>query len=127
KTTTIFGHASLNDLGPSLIMPDAILDRIVDAAHHCKVNSIQDLKRETGWTDSYAYGDDVVTIIRRHAIPLPSPFVTTPLRLNASTSIAGPSDQHSCITATKRCNKCSACGQEGHNARNRVCHNHPQR
>ena len=34
KTTAVYGWARLNDLGPALIMPNSILDRIVDYAHH---------------------------------------------------------------------------------------------
>lgn len=141
KTAVIYGRGNLNDLGPSLIMPSAILDRIIDAAHHYKIRSAQDLRKETGWTDSELYGDEVVAIIQRHAASLPSPFITTPLSFNYTNmgspysapmyspfplaiSVPGPiiapfgdkvANVNQSLAVPKRHNKCSACGQEGHN------------
>ncbi|KIJ15265.1 hypothetical protein PAXINDRAFT_77373 [Paxillus involutus ATCC 200175] len=71
KTAAVFGWAALSDLGPSLLMTNALLDRIIDGAHHHKIHTIQDLWKETSWTDSEKYGEEVLTIIRQHAAPLP--------------------------------------------------------
>lgn len=90
KTATVFGRANLNDLGPSLVMPNTVLDRVVDAAHHYKIHSVQDLKKETGWTRSEQYGEEVVAIVQRLAVPRPSPFVSTPLRLSSAINHVGP-------------------------------------
>ncbi|KIK91052.1 hypothetical protein PAXRUDRAFT_13993 [Paxillus rubicundulus Ve08.2h10] len=62
KTAAIFGWAALNDLGPSLLMTNVLLDRIIDCAHHHKIHTIQELWKETSWTDSEKYGE-VLTII----------------------------------------------------------------
>ncbi|KIJ09814.1 hypothetical protein PAXINDRAFT_86935 [Paxillus involutus ATCC 200175] len=127
KTTTVFGWASLNDHGPSLVMPNTTLDRIVNCAHHRKIHTAQDLKRETGWTDTERFSMEIVAIIQRHAPPLPSPFVSTPLRPTSSNNISitsrlRPPTPTSPISHTihslnipKQRNKCSACGHEGHN------------
>jgi hypothetical protein len=70
KTKDVYGWACLKDYGPCLIMPNAILDRIVDCVHHRKIQTPQDLKRETGWTESERFWDDIVMLIQGHATPL---------------------------------------------------------
>ncbi|KIK77933.1 hypothetical protein PAXRUDRAFT_165375, partial [Paxillus rubicundulus Ve08.2h10] len=129
KTTTIFGWTSLNDHGPSLIMSNATLDRIVNCAHHCKIHTAQDLKWETGSMDTKGFGMEVVAIIQRHALPLPSPFVSTPLRPTSSNNISITSHLRPptlsspishmipSLNIPKQCNKFSACGHECHNGR----------
>ncbi|KAF8451077.1 hypothetical protein L210DRAFT_3640115 [Boletus edulis BED1] len=103
-------------------MTNATLNAIVDYAHHDKIQTAQDLRRETGWTRTDQFGDEIIVFIQRHAPPRPSPFVSTPLRITAplhpssiALNIASPSP------VVKRRNKCSACGQEGHNARSKNC------
>ncbi|KIK77554.1 hypothetical protein PAXRUDRAFT_166468 [Paxillus rubicundulus Ve08.2h10] len=149
KTTMVYGWASLNDYGPLLIMPNSTLDRIVDYAHHCKIQTPQDLKRETMWTDSNQFGNEVIVLIQRHGTPCPLLFASMPLRPSSVTmlmtkSIIGhatnvvtspllhltsapstPSNNQLPPGPTKCCNKCGACGREGHNARDCVCPNHP--
>ncbi|KIK79487.1 hypothetical protein PAXRUDRAFT_161202 [Paxillus rubicundulus Ve08.2h10] len=137
KTTTIFGWASLNNHGPSLIMPNTTLDHIVNCTHHHKIHTAQDLKQETGWMDTEHFGMEVMAIIQRHALPLPSPFVSMPLRPTSSNNISitshlrppTPSSPIShmihLLNIPKWHNKCSACGHEGHNAHNRICVQHP--
>ena len=42
KTTLeMHGPGVLKDLGPYVVMPDNILDRIVDCAHECKFSCVQ--------------------------------------------------------------------------------------
>ncbi|KAI6011404.1 P-loop containing nucleoside triphosphate hydrolase protein [Pisolithus microcarpus] len=125
-TSAVYGWHHLNDIGPCIVMCNATLERIVDCAHHHKISTIQDLKRETTWLDADQYGGEVLSLIRRHAAPLVSLFISTPLRETMSpsnvltTSHASPSPTPNSII-TRRKAKCSACGQEGHNARNRIC------
>ncbi|KIJ14139.1 hypothetical protein PAXINDRAFT_79821 [Paxillus involutus ATCC 200175] len=114
KTTLVYGWASLNDHGPSLIMPNSTLDRIIDCAHHRKIQTHQDLKRETGWTDSDQFGNEVIALIQRHATPRPSLFASTPLRPSTMTTLSATNLPPS---PTKRRNRCGACGQEGHNSK----------
>jgi len=47
KTEKEFGRAHLLDLGGMLVMSNTILDRIVDCAHHFKIDTKEDLARET--------------------------------------------------------------------------------
>lgn len=123
-TAAVFGWAHLNDMGPSILMCSATLERIVDCAHYRKINSVLDLKRETGWLDADQFGHEIITLIQAHSPSLPSPFASTPLRSTTSMAVNAPPAlpdrcatpcPSSTSTVQKRKNKCSACGQEGHN------------
>lgn len=46
KTTTLFGWATLDDFGPSLVMPNVILDRIIDCVHHNKIETRKERRAE---------------------------------------------------------------------------------
>ncbi|KAI6011187.1 hypothetical protein EDC04DRAFT_2580611 [Pisolithus marmoratus] len=104
KTAAVYGWACLGNDG-LVIMSDSMLSCIVDCAHHHKIETYEDLKRETGWIDSKLYGDEVLSLIQRHACPLSSVFISTPLSCGTSSTITTPT----CPS------KCSACSQEGHN------------
>ncbi|KAI6114445.1 hypothetical protein F5141DRAFT_1001899 [Pisolithus sp. B1] len=114
KTSTVYGWVCLNNNGP-VIMSNSTLDCIIDCAHHHKIETCQDLKREM---DSDVYGDEVLTLIQRHVPPLPSVFISTPLSCSTTSSITTP-------TVIPLPQMCSACSQEGHNVCSHVCLNHP--
>jgi hypothetical protein len=59
----LYGQAHLHDLGPGLVMPNNILNRIVECAHFHKIKSPADLLRETHWSGVDEHGDDIVTLI----------------------------------------------------------------
>ncbi|KAI6002196.1 hypothetical protein F5J12DRAFT_684742, partial [Pisolithus orientalis] len=86
KTSAVYGWACLNDDSPE-IMSDATLDCIVSCMHHHKIQTCQDLRRETGWIDSDLYGNEVPVLIKSHSAPCPSIFISTPLRQGTTTSI----------------------------------------
>src|SRR5258705_7684186 len=82
KTRKIHGESHLIDIGPSLIMPDGVLDRIVACAHYLKIKSVEDLKRETHWSKTNQFGTEVLSLIH-HIIPVPvtsAVFTTAPLQ-----------------------------------------------
>ncbi|KIK76826.1 hypothetical protein PAXRUDRAFT_17914 [Paxillus rubicundulus Ve08.2h10] len=126
---SVYGWHHLNDMGPSILMCNAIIEHIVDCAHHCKIASVQELKRETGWSDADQFGGEVITLVQRHTAPLATPFVSTPLRpitsstINATQALQVPSLLHTTqagpsnvgAPVPKRKIKCGACGEEGHN------------
>ncbi|KAI6117852.1 hypothetical protein EDD16DRAFT_1480984 [Pisolithus croceorrhizus] len=125
KTATVYGWACLFDNGP-VVMTDSTLDRIVDCAHHRKIQTPQDLKRETTWADSDLYAGEVLSLIERHAALRKSLYISTPLRQSsASASASVSASTLPTLPAKHRATKCSACGQEGHNTRNRLCLKHP--
>ncbi|KAI6096632.1 hypothetical protein F5141DRAFT_971147, partial [Pisolithus sp. B1] len=136
KMVAIYGWACLNDHG-AVVMTSAMLNRIVNCAHHQKIQTCQDLKRETGWMNSDQFGDEVLNLIQQHATPTTatSLLVSTPLRhrgvaINEELT-AGPSSSHfttifsasgdSSNIPMKRRSRCSACGQEGHNGEYSTC------
>ncbi|KIJ12990.1 hypothetical protein PAXINDRAFT_14203 [Paxillus involutus ATCC 200175] len=149
KTREIHGELNLIDIGPSLVMPDDILDRIVTCAHYLKIKSVDDLRRETHWSKTNQFGAEVISVIH-HIIPIPitpAVFTTTPLQsrcsilqtstsfpvtpsVNLSTSRQLPAEvgrqSETTGNSSSKKNKCSACGLEGHNRHNRTaCTMHP--
>lgn len=131
KTVMVYGLSPLRDMGPSVIMTNDVLQRIIDCAHHHKINTSEELRRETGWAKAEQYSTEVLEIIKAHTVtvtvPLASPFSVVPLRPKTSLSINTasttiPSTSASGETSSShpnllpKCrNKCGACGLEGHN------------
>ena len=137
KTISIYGWARWDNLGPSLVMPTSILDRIVDCAHRQKITTAHDLKKETGWTDAEQFSEEIIAIIKRCTAPLPLPFASTPLRpstsntvniqVPATSSLLNPAAQpepsvsvvlsptSAALPHRRAPIKCGACGKEGHN------------
>ncbi|KAG2082329.1 uncharacterized protein F5147DRAFT_590419 [Suillus discolor] len=121
-TLKLYGHAHLYDLGPGIIMPNSILDCIVECAHFYKIKSTADLVKETCWSGANKHGDEIIVLIHQ-VCPLPTPLTSAPLQphtnpSNANASVSVPRN-------AKRKMRCSACGEEGHNARNHHCREHP--
>ena len=117
KTVERFGRAVLQDIGPSVIMHDDTLQRIVDAAHHGKIADVDQLIRETRWALARTHGEEVISIVRRfHPITAANSFSTrTPLQarfqVNDASTATSP---YAGAEKVKRRNKCSACNGEGH-------------
>ena len=103
-------------------MPNSILDQIINCAHYNKIETLQDLKKETGWTEADKLGGEVIALIQRHAPPCLSPLVSTPLSRQVSVLSSLNLDSPSPLPQltsdgghVRQHNKCSTCGQEGHN------------
>ncbi|KAG2344669.1 hypothetical protein BDR05DRAFT_947343 [Suillus weaverae] len=126
-TERIYGGSNLNDYGPSLVMPDSVLDCIVDCAHYKKIVTIDDLRKETQWSGVDQFGGDVIAVI--HCIipvPIPVPvFTSNPLQPlpRQSVNITSLNTQAAAhplaptVTNQKQ-SRCSACNLEGHNKQN---------
>ncbi|KAG2137187.1 hypothetical protein BD769DRAFT_1351874, partial [Suillus cothurnatus] len=126
KTVEIHGHSHLIDLGPTIVMGDSILDRIVDCAHFEKIKTIEDLRKETHWSANDDLAREVISIIH-HIIPI-SLYVTTPLQqCPLSNTVSTPNNglaRNPALnppTGVKRVLRCSACGQAGHNSKSFLC------
>lgn len=150
KMAEKYGRSHLIDIGPSIIMSDSILDRLVNCAHHEKIKTIEDFRKETHWLATDKYGPEVLAIIHR-IIPVKVVSVAltnTPLQRRPLSTVANPPRGGnvalpSTVSAVKKTNRCSACQQEGHNSmycytlcstssgltcspeRNRICLLHP--
>ncbi|KAG1806002.1 uncharacterized protein BJ212DRAFT_1283124, partial [Suillus subaureus] len=124
KTISIYGWAHLSDLSPSLVLPNSMLDHIIDCIHHHKIHSVLELKKETWWMDADRFGNEVVLLIQMLAPPGASPFAITPLSCTSSATNTNvppstPSTPSPCLATTSNApkpkNKCSTCSQKGHN------------
>ncbi|KAF8152225.1 hypothetical protein B0H34DRAFT_724382 [Crassisporium funariophilum] len=124
KTKLTYGVAHLIDLGPTLIMPNEVLDRIVDCAHHLKIRTTEDLARETQWDEATLWGPQILTIVQRFqpAPAMPPPLSSVPLALQPLSTLP---IQHSAATKDRSKTRCGACGKVGHNRSNRLCDLHP--
>lgn len=107
KVLDQFGQGGLMNFGPGVVMQNETLTRIVDCAHHDKINSIADLKNETKWDGADVHGEEVLDLIRKAHPPPPPPFTTVPLPQHSGTS-SGP------LPKAKRDIRCGACGEKGH-------------
>lgn len=126
KTVEIYGRSHLIDLGPTVVMGDSVLDRIVDCSHFEKIKIIEDLRKETHWSVNDDLAREVITIIHR-IIPI-SLYTTTPLQQRPlSNTVSAPNNglaQHPALNppaGVKRVSRCSACGQPGHNSKLLLC------
>jgi hypothetical protein len=72
-----FGQAALKNNGPGMIMPNDLLDCIIDCAHHGKISTIDQLAKETRWTRLNEYGEDILRLIKAHQRPQDQPVQKT--------------------------------------------------
>ncbi|KAF7792564.1 hypothetical protein EIP86_003605 [Pleurotus ostreatoroseus] len=98
KTIQLYGKTHLRNMGPTLVMGNDTLQRIIDCARAHKLPTLDALKKETKWVRTAELGQVVLDIVHRH-YPTPNP-----------TSAAASSP-----AATVR--KCSKCGSTSHIAR----------
>ena len=123
RTVRRYGKAHFRDLGPSLAMPNEVLDRIVDCAHHRKISSIADLRTETRWDDidHDGWGLEVVALIQTWCPPHPPLMTTTPMQQpSAMRPLSGNSNLGTELPlftapASRAKSKWSACGLVGRN------------
>jgi len=128
-TVSLHGEGFLYDLGPGLVMPTGILDRIVACAHTHKIKTVADLWKETNWSGVECYGNQIVDLILHH-VPIPvvtSPFTSVPLPQSGNAAPSAllqlsnegtptvPTASTTAVGIVKRRIRCSACRGEGHN------------
>ncbi|KAG6883457.1 hypothetical protein C0992_008701, partial [Termitomyces sp. T32_za158] len=110
-----YGVSLLKDFGPTLIMPEGVLDRIVSCARYFKIQTAEDLLRETRWDECARYGEQVVDLILQHR-PLPhisAPISQTPMQFITPNKLATSSNTAS-APKSRAPAKCSSCGGVGH-------------
>lgn len=106
QTIEQFGLSRLKNTGPSVIMSNAVLKRIVDCAHAGKIKSKDDLQLETRWSRASTFADTILSLITTHC-PAPS-LAPLPVDLLApALSNVVPTRIHTC----------GACGEKGHNSK----------
>lgn len=68
KASVVFGLAHFANIGGSLVLPNEMLDRVVDCVHFDKIQSIADLKQQVQWSEADIYGEEIMTIVRKYAV-----------------------------------------------------------
>ena len=122
-TVQRYGNAHFRDLGPSLAMPNEVLDHIVVCAHHQKISSIADLRTEMRWDDidHDGWGLEVVALIQMWCPTHPPLMTTTPMQQPSTMHpLSGNSTFRTELPlftapASRSKSKCSVCGLVGHN------------
>lgn len=66
-----YGLAVFREVGSDLVLPDQLLERLVDCAHWGKIRTIEDLRREVDWGLVDELGPTVVNLINTVSPPLP--------------------------------------------------------
>ncbi|KAJ7767607.1 hypothetical protein B0H16DRAFT_1412044 [Mycena metata] len=113
RTIELRGRAIFRSLGRGLIMPDDVLQRIVDCAHFHKIQTCTELLKETRWHRVSEDGEQILHLIHQHRPPPPPhpppptpPAFVTPLRvINTNGSV---------MLSTPKVRQCSKCGLYGH-------------
>jgi hypothetical protein len=107
-----YGHGALDMMGTGLVMSDDILQRIVICAHYRKIQSLEDLLRETRWIGAREYFNDIQGLLEIHSPPPQTAPLTTRVPLRTLDPVVAPSE----VTTAKpkRRNRCGACKMEGH-------------
>ncbi|KAF8415303.1 hypothetical protein L210DRAFT_3495955 [Boletus edulis BED1] len=127
-TISLHGEGFLCDLGPGLVMPTKVLDRIVTCAHAHKIKTVANLQKETSWSGAEHYGHQIVSLVLQHLpIPVIAPLFTSAPLPRSNGVAPSPLTTLAPKPTTRRQIRCSACHGEGHNARNRDCPSHPSR
>ncbi|KZP32768.1 hypothetical protein FIBSPDRAFT_722178 [Athelia psychrophila] len=109
ETIKTFNLATLKNLGPSIVMSNKTLDRIVDCAHIHKITTISQLKHETQWSRADTYGVAVIALIVVHSPSIP------PVPARAPAILIQPSPTNGLVTPVtaitpKKCSSCKALG-----------------
>ncbi|KAJ3481397.1 hypothetical protein NLI96_g7679 [Meripilus lineatus] len=106
--STEYGTAFASDIGGSLVLPNGILERIVVCSHGNHIRTVQDLGRETQWSEVDRWGDEILGIIEAHA-----PKTAAPAPPEASREGTAPRTRRK----PSQPSKCSVCRMPGHNSR----------
>jgi superfamily II DNA/RNA helicase len=119
KTEEEYGWAALEDIGPTLAMSNDVLNRIIACARHFKIQSVEDLKKETKWIKAEKWGNEVVALILQKRPPPPPslpPLTTNAPLVQIQNNAMGtllPSETTPKQRAPVRCGRCRATGHNG--------------
>ncbi|KAI0052950.1 hypothetical protein FA95DRAFT_1461601, partial [Auriscalpium vulgare] len=65
RTIALFDVPTLRSYGPGVVMPNDILERIVDAAHAQQLSTVNDIAEITHWNRAAELGPEILDIIRQ--------------------------------------------------------------
>ncbi|KAF8223675.1 hypothetical protein L208DRAFT_1381376 [Tricholoma matsutake] len=111
----------------ALAMPTKVLDLIVECAHIFKIQSLDDLQRETRWERVDKWGSEILSLIECLRPPPALPLLTTnlalPLSASTSTNLASTSTNMVTPASQPRTpTTCGLCSAQGHNTHNKKFH-----
>lgn len=66
KTSVKYGLGFAGRYGGCLVLPNELLEHIVDCAHYRKIATIAELKKQTQWAEADVYGEEILDMIRQH-------------------------------------------------------------
>ncbi|KAF7967710.1 hypothetical protein HWV62_33295 [Athelia sp. TMB] len=120
ETIKVFGLATLKNIGPSIILSNSLLDRIVDCAHVRKISTLDQLKHETQWSRADSCDAVILSLIKTHAPPVPL------VAARAPPVLIQPSPTNGLLTPVKAIalKQCSSCKGMGHIRSNKSCPNY---
>ena len=109
-----FGRPAFAMMGHGLVMSDETLQRIVDCADQGKIQTAENLSRETRWIWAREFFPDILQLIHKHFPPAqPAPLTTSAPLQTHHQNHPGPS-AGSTTQKPKRRNRCGACKMDGH-------------
>lgn len=96
--------------GTHVILPQPILQRIVELAHHGRLVDQLSLHTLAGWHANLVkrYGAAVLAIVQQCAAPTPPPLPSPPPPLLASSSQPLPSKTRATRTGVRKCKGCGS-------------------
>lgn len=106
------GRGGDDFFGPEVLMSNDVRNRIVDLAHHGKIQNVKTLEEQTGWQYALHYGLKVFELINIYSRPhtlLPSAPPASQVFQGIDTNIASQLP-----TEGKRLRTCGACGSDKH-------------
>ncbi|KAF8192846.1 P-loop containing nucleoside triphosphate hydrolase protein [Mycena galopus ATCC 62051] len=107
KTATIekFSKAVLKNSGPGVLMSNEVLQRIVDCAHLHKIESTEQLLKETRWAGAVEFGTEIIDLINEHC-PRPAAAAESdspPFSFHGENGVASLK-----AVKSRKCSKCNA-------------------
>ena len=66
-----YGEAIFRDVGSSLVLPNELLERLVDCSHYGKITNMEQLGKEVDWMLMEEHGPEVVRLIMDICPPQP--------------------------------------------------------
>jgi hypothetical protein len=112
ETIKKFGLSRLKNSGPGLIMPNEVLERIVDCTHKQKITTKEHLQLKTRWSHVDTFSDAVLVITDMYRRPsIAGTSVPGAAGGNLSTATTNPKKAPKIGKS-----RCGACGELGHNS-----------
>lgn len=103
KTLLLYGRRQLNNRGPSIILGDDQLKRVIHCARAHKLDSVEALVREMKWSRARELGEEILKLVHEYVLP-PSYVVSPPSLIRCNIPFLCPfSDIIPTLPSAPRC------------------------